>query len=132
MPPAGLDVAGFAAPAVRDGDGLTFVGQDVAVAAGVAVPVDGQLGDRLDGFAFPLRGDLEVAHGGVDFAMVHQLAQAVNRDAGVGVPLGVGVPQPVHGDLRPAARHGIALVVEPCLVGSPVCAGRERTRSSSC
>jgi len=31
--------------------------------------------------------------------VVHQLAQHVDRDAGVGVPLGIGVPVGIQGDL---------------------------------
>ena len=65
----------------------------------VAVPVELHRGDPVDGLPAAAVADAVVLLGGVEFAVRHQLAQHVDRDAGVGVALGVGVPVGVEHDL---------------------------------
>ncbi|MFD9574146.1 hypothetical protein ACFWBI_30490 [Streptomyces sp. NPDC059982] len=57
----------------------------------VAVPVELEGGDPVDGFAAPFCADAVVALGGGDAAVVHQFFEDVRRYAGVGMPLRVAV-----------------------------------------
>ena len=97
--PAGLDVGRLGADPERDGDladgaaDVLGVQQRLRLAPdAVAVPVELHRRDPVDGLAAACLADPVVLPGGVEQAVVHQLAQHVDRDAGVGVPLGVGVP----------------------------------------
>ena len=61
----------------------------------------------------PLVPDLEVGARGIDVLVVHQLAEHVDADSGVGVPLSVGMPVGIEEDLRlvelPGHRDGLAV-----------------------
>ena len=96
---AGGDVGRLGAGAVGDGDGADRVAGVLVVQqrAGVtpdpvAVPVELHRGDLVDGAAAAFFADPVVAAGDVEVAMVEQLGEDVDRDARIGVPLGVGVP----------------------------------------
>ena len=102
---AGLDVGRFGAHAERDDDladgaaGVFGVQQRLGVPPdAVAVPVELHRGDAVDGLAAAGFADPVVAAGGVELAVVHQLAQHVDGNTGVGVALGVGVPVGVEHD----------------------------------
>ncbi|MFE4061186.1 hypothetical protein ACFXP3_33680 [Streptomyces sp. NPDC059096] len=51
-----------------------------------------------DGLAFPPQQDLVVAHGGFEVPVIHQIAQDIEGDADVRVPLGIGVAEGVQVD----------------------------------
>ena len=104
--PAGLDVGRLGADTERDSDfadGPAGVFGIEELLGGspdaVAVPVELHGGDLIDGFAAPALTDPVVALGGIEFAVVHQLTQAVDADPGVRVALRVGVPVGVENDL---------------------------------
>jgi hypothetical protein len=62
---------------------------------------------------------LVVAHRGLDRAVIHELFEYVHRNAGVGVPLGVGVAECV-GEIRDrsnGSRLPSASVPSPCRCG---------------
>ena len=93
---AGLDVGRFGADPERDGDltdraaGVLGVQQCLGLAPDpVAVPVELHRGDPVDGLAAAAFADAVVVLGGVEADVVEQRAQHVDRDPGVGVPLGV-------------------------------------------
>ncbi len=104
-PAPGSDVRRLGADAVGDSDfaqgppcvfgvdkGLRFLPDPVPV------PVDGEGGNTVDGFAAAGLADAVVALGGVELAVVHQLAEHLDGDSGVGVALGVAVPVGVEDD----------------------------------
>ena len=62
------------------------------------MPVELVPGDPVDGLALAFGADAVVNPGGVHRVVVKQLAQHVDGDPGVGVPLGVGVPVGVGED----------------------------------
>ena len=114
-PAACGDVGWLGASAVGDGDladgiaGVLGVQQRAHVPPdAVAVPVELHGGDLVDGVAAAVFPDPVVAERGVDAAMVHQVAEHVRGDPGVGVTLGVGMPVAVGHDL---------VLVEPGAVG---------------
>ena len=103
---AGLDVGRLGADPEGDGDladgaaGVFGVEQLLRGSPdAVAVPVELHRGDPVDGFAATVLADPVVGLGGIELAVVHQLAQHVDADPGVGVALGVGVPVGVENDL---------------------------------
>ena len=105
--PAGLHVGRLGAGAERNRDladraaGVLGVQQRLGFPPdAVAVPVELQRGDLVDGIAATAVPDGVVAAGGIEAAMVHQRGEHVDRDPGVGVPLGVGVPVGVRDHAR--------------------------------
>lgn len=66
----------------------------------LAVPVELQRGHLLDRFAFALVSDQVVALRRIKLMMVHELAQHINVDSGVGMASGVGVSVGIGEDLR--------------------------------
>ena len=105
---AGRDVGRLGAGAVGDGDradrvaGVLVVQQGAGVTPDpVAVPVELHRGDLVDGAAAAVLADPVVAAGGVEVAVVQQFGEHVDRDARIGVPLGVGVPVGVRDERGP-------------------------------
>ena len=95
---AGFDVGRFGAGAVGDGDladgvaGAFGFQQHPRVAPDpVAVPVEAERGDGVDGGAAAVFADAVVAAGHGEAAVIEQFGQHVDRNPGVGVSLGVGV-----------------------------------------
>jgi hypothetical protein len=82
-----------------------FVGQRVGERIRVAFGVHGQGSDGADGLLFAFVGDRVVAERGLDRNMVEQLFEHVDGHAGVGVALGVAVPQRVGGDQGAVERQ---------------------------
>jgi hypothetical protein len=77
----------------------------------VAVLVEDMCAELGYGFALPLEGDRVVALGHGDGFVVHQLAQHVDRGAGVCVTLGVGVAEGVGVDQRPIEEQALSFGV---------------------
>ncbi|MFC6137971.1 hypothetical protein [Streptomyces spororaveus] len=109
---AGGDVGGFAADPVRGGDlpdgAADVLGVEQALGRApdsVAVPVELEGRDPVDGFPTAFRADPVVALGGGDEPVVHQLLEDVGVHSGVGVPLGVAVP--VGEDAGLVERHQV-------------------------
>ena len=96
---AGFDVGRLGAGAVGDGDlpdgvaGALGFQQGVRVAPDpVAMPVEAERGDGVDGVAAAVFADAVVAAGHGIAAVIEQFGQDVDRHSGVGVPLGVRMP----------------------------------------
>ena len=96
---AGFDVGRFGACAVGDGDladgvaGAFGFQQQVRVTPDpVAVPVETERGDPVDGRAATVFTDAVVAPGHGIAAVIEQFGQHVDGDTGIGVALGVAVP----------------------------------------
>ena len=103
---AGLDVGGLGADPEGDDDladgaaGVFGVEQLLGASPdAVAVPVELHGSHPVDGLAATVLADPVVGLGGIELAVVHQLAQHVDADSGVGVTLRVGVPVGVENDL---------------------------------
>ena len=103
--PSGLDVGRLGAGPVGDGDRPDGVAGALAVEQGqgippdpVAVPVELHRGHLVDGFAATGLADAVVPFGRVHRLVVHQLAEHVDADPGVSVPLRVGVPVGIRSD----------------------------------
>ena len=64
----------------------------------VAVAIDSERADGSDGIGLAFEADLVVAHRGADRLVVHEFFEHVDRCAGVGMPLGVGVSERVGMD----------------------------------
>jgi hypothetical protein len=97
-PAAGLDVGGLVAGALGHRDltdgptGVLGVEQGLGLPPDVlAVAVELVAGDLVDRVALPLGTDAVVNPRGVHRVVIEQLPQHVDRDSGVGVPLGVGM-----------------------------------------
>jgi hypothetical protein len=108
---AGLDVAGFAAVAERHRHRPELVGRHGSGYGWGAGPVVDIAAHHLDGFPLALQGHRVVPLGGADVAMIHQLFEHLDRDAGISVALGVGEPERLGEDQRPVER-------QRCPVGS--------------
>src|ERR1019366_8696231 len=112
---AGLNVGRLGAGAVGDG-GLAdpvacvpgFQERAGVTPDAVAVPVELHGGDLVDGLAAAGFADPVVPLGCIHDLVVHQLAEHVDRDAGIGVTLGVGVPVAVRDDLGLAELGTVA------------------------
>ena len=102
---AGFDVGRLGAVAERDGHRGPLVGQWVGERRRVALGIDGQGSDSADGLLLALMGDRVVPHRGFDRGMVEQVFEHVDGHAGIGVALGVGMPQHVRGDQRAVERQ---------------------------
>jgi hypothetical protein len=95
----GFDVGRFGADAERYGDltdgaaGVLGVQQRLGLPPdAVAVAVETERGDGVDGGAAAVLADAVVAPGYREASVVEQLGQDVDRNPGVGVALGVAVP----------------------------------------
>ena len=98
-PATGLDVGRLGAGAVGDGDladgvaGAFGFQQGVRVAPDpVAVPVEAERGDGIDGRAATVFADPVVAPGHRIAAVIEQFSQHIDRHPGIGVTLGIAVP----------------------------------------
>src|SRR5271166_2212458 len=105
-PAAGFDVRRLGASAVGHGDlthgvASTFgLQQHVCLTPDpVAVPVEAERGDGVDGGAAAVFADAVVAPGHGVTAVIEQFGQHVDRDPGVSVSLGITVPVAVGRDL---------------------------------
>ena len=117
-PAAGLDVGRFGAGAVGDGDladgvaGAFGFQQQVRITPDpVAVPVETECGDPVDGRAATVLTDAVVAPGHGIAAVIEQFGQHVDRDTGISVSLGIAVPVAVGRRswfCRPRSRRGCA------------------------
>ena len=103
---AGFDVGWFGAGAVGDGDladgvagAFGFQQQARITPDPVAVPVETERGDGVDGGAATVLADAVVAAGHRIAAVIEQFGQHVDRDTGIGVTLGIAVPVDVGHDL---------------------------------
>lgn len=108
------NVGGFAADPVRGGDlpdRAAYVrGVEQALCRApdpVAVPVELEGCDPVDGLPAAFRADAVVALGGGDEPVVHQLLEDVGVHSGVGVPLGVAVPVGVGEDAGLVEGHQV-------------------------
>src|SRR5659263_100253 len=89
----GLDVGRFGAVAERHRHRGPLVGGGTGERRRIARGVDGQRPDRADGLLFALEADRVVAHRGGHGDVVHEFFEHVDRNPGIGVPLGVGIAQ---------------------------------------
>ena len=103
---AGCHVGRLGATPVGDGDltdgvaGVFGVQQGLRVAPDpVAVPVETHRGHRVHGGAAAVLADPVVPAGDVQVAVIKQLGEHIDADAGIGVTLGVGMPVGVGDDL---------------------------------
>ncbi|WP_433733291.1 hypothetical protein ACQP0C_13655 [Nocardia sp. CA-129566] len=69
------------------------------------MPIELHRGDPLDRVTAPHLADAVIALRRDELAVVHQLAQYIDGDTSVGVPLYVGVAVGVEKDLRGVERH---------------------------
>ena len=111
---AGRDIGGLGAGAVGDGDlpdgvpGMLGIEQGAGVTPErVAVPVEAHRGDLVNGGAAPVLPDPVIAAGLVQVLVVHELGEHVDRDAGVSVPLGVGMPVGIRHDPGRVERRAV-------------------------
>src|SRR6266516_20184 len=149
---AGCDVGRLGAGAVGDSDRADGVPGMLGVEQGagltpdrVAVPVEAHRGDLVDGGAAAVLPDPVIAAGLVQVLVVHQLGEHVDRDAGVSVPLSVGVPVGVGHDPGGVERRSVTgrqrtetagplavPVLEPADTGRPVPGGVTQRGRQQC
>src|ERR1039457_4821589 len=129
----GLDVGGLAAGAIRHGDlpdrvtGTFGFQQGPGVTPDpVAVPVEAERGDLVDGVTAAVFADPVIAPGHGVASVIKKFGQYVDGDTGVGMPLGITVPVGIghdldrveHGSVAAAqGRHGADPVTVPGFQG---------------
>ena len=111
----GGDVLRVGALAERHRDGRTLVGETMTLPhlpdrKGIAS--QNEVSDQFGGLAAALLGNPVVAHGRLDLFVAHEFFEHVWRGSGVGVALGVGVPERVGADFGSVERKRVAVLAD--------------------